>query len=336
MADEQAADIPPGNDPATSKACPAASGPDWDHHADDVFCPLCEYNLRGLIEPRCPECGYRFEWPDLFDPRRRLHPYLFEHHPESNFRSFWRTALGGWRPRRFWASLHPVQPSRPRRLITYWGLAASFAVLASVVLFISITVSTTQSLRILLGPAPAGQRGSPTLGSGSIAPSRRTLPLGDYLTCAGDVLRSARLIEPCTISLSVALAWPWMTFLSLLVFRWSMGRVRINRVHVLRCVVYCSDILIWYGLLLLVLAYPLAQAYSQSIWVTIRPRLFGYDVHAIRAAIAALAIGTGTYRLVVAYRRYLRFDHPVATVLASQLIVALAVFNAVLAYRVWP
>src|SRR3954471_8593244 len=23
----------------------------------DVPCPLCQYNLRGLLSPRCPECG---------------------------------------------------------------------------------------------------------------------------------------------------------------------------------------------------------------------------------------------------------------------------------------
>jgi hypothetical protein len=23
----------------------------------DVYCPLCEYNIRGLTTPRCPECG---------------------------------------------------------------------------------------------------------------------------------------------------------------------------------------------------------------------------------------------------------------------------------------
>ena len=23
----------------------------------DVACPLCQYNLRGLMSPRCPECG---------------------------------------------------------------------------------------------------------------------------------------------------------------------------------------------------------------------------------------------------------------------------------------
>jgi hypothetical protein len=28
-------------------------------------CPQCEYNLTGLAEPRCPECGARFDWEEL-------------------------------------------------------------------------------------------------------------------------------------------------------------------------------------------------------------------------------------------------------------------------------
>jgi hypothetical protein len=60
--------------------------PDWDTIPHEVHCPLCEYNLRGIRDPRCPECGYRFEWPDMLSPRRADHPYLFEHHPERNFR----------------------------------------------------------------------------------------------------------------------------------------------------------------------------------------------------------------------------------------------------------
>jgi hypothetical protein len=37
--------------------------------AEDLPCPRCDYNLRGLAVPRCPECGYRFTWSDL--PRLR-------------------------------------------------------------------------------------------------------------------------------------------------------------------------------------------------------------------------------------------------------------------------
>lgn len=28
-------------------------------------CPVCEYNLTGLSEPRCPECGQLFDWDEL-------------------------------------------------------------------------------------------------------------------------------------------------------------------------------------------------------------------------------------------------------------------------------
>src|SRR5438105_3920894 len=84
---------------------------------DDALCPLCQYNLRGLQEPRCPECGYRFTWEEVLDPSRRLHPYLYEHRPDAGPLALWNTLRGGLRPAKFWATLHPVQPSRPLRLL---------------------------------------------------------------------------------------------------------------------------------------------------------------------------------------------------------------------------
>ena len=131
-----------------------------------------------------------------------------------------------------------------------------------------------------------------------------------------------------------ALAWPWLTFLTLLIFRTSMGLAKVNRVHVLRCVLYCSDILLWYGFLLLILM-PLRIQANIGTGMRIRPRSSGYGIAEIEIIIALLAIGIGAYRLALAYRRYLRFDRPAATVIASQVIVALFVFNAALAYRVW-
>jgi hypothetical protein len=80
----------------------------------DVPCPLCEYNLRGLTDPRCPECGYRFAWDELLDPARQVHPYLFEHHPKRNVWSFFKTLVGAQRPTRFWQARARDQPSRPR------------------------------------------------------------------------------------------------------------------------------------------------------------------------------------------------------------------------------
>lgn len=31
----------------------------------EYFCPQCKYDLRSVSEPRCPECGFRFDWRAL-------------------------------------------------------------------------------------------------------------------------------------------------------------------------------------------------------------------------------------------------------------------------------
>ena len=37
----------------------------------DISCPLCRYNLRGLLSPRCPECGRDLELRvGLSEPRQ--------------------------------------------------------------------------------------------------------------------------------------------------------------------------------------------------------------------------------------------------------------------------
>src|SRR5207237_5848404 len=75
--------------------------PDWSIHYGEYLCPLCEYNLRGLADARCPECGHRFDWRDITN-RDLHHPYLFEHHPAHNFKSFFRALLGSFSPLIFW------------------------------------------------------------------------------------------------------------------------------------------------------------------------------------------------------------------------------------------
>ena len=67
---------------------------------EPLLCPMCDYDLRGQpapppdVAPRCPECGYPYDFEELRDPTRRQHPYLFEHHPRRNIRSFIATLIG--------------------------------------------------------------------------------------------------------------------------------------------------------------------------------------------------------------------------------------------------
>ena len=200
----------------------AAPAPTWAGMAtrpDDVpHCPLCDYDLRGLTEPRCPECGYRFTWEELRDPRRRLHPYLFEHHPERNASSFFQTLIGGLGPAEFWSTLYPTQPSRPARLLGYWLIAAApLALITAAHAWRSVETATS---RVFLF-------GTPPRGPVEVA---RWVMNEDVESGGPEVLAL------------MLLAWPWLTLAALLVFRISMRRARLKATHVLRCVLYAGDV----------------------------------------------------------------------------------------------
>src|SRR4029077_3438761 len=81
----------------------------------DLHCPLCDYNLRGLAEPRCPECGHRSTWEELRD-RQPRHPYLFERQRRRRFWTVWMPWWRSLRPRRFWTEPSPTLPVNRWRL----------------------------------------------------------------------------------------------------------------------------------------------------------------------------------------------------------------------------
>ena len=95
--------------------------------ADSLFCPACDYDLRGLGSGSCPECGAAFDLDELRRPqtpwshRRRL----------GRFRAYWRTVwLVVFRNQRFCREVcRPVSWSDAQRfrwvtvLHVYVGLA---------------------------------------------------------------------------------------------------------------------------------------------------------------------------------------------------------------------
>lgn len=299
--------------------------------AEELHCPLCDYNLRGLEEPRCPECGYSFTWDELNSPERRLHPYLFEHHPERNLWSFRRTLLGGLRPGRFWRTLFPTQPSRPRRLAVY-GIVVSCAwllvLLPQVVRSIAAVDAdqvTRQAVLVTNFPrmsaaardATLKRFGSPQAWAAVVEP-RWPHPM--LWTRAA----RARLLDVTLFAAILWLAWPWLTLGGLMIFQVSMRRARVCPVHVLRCVVYTGDVSLWmaafmFALILIDVAAegPVGRASGR-----------GPGGSVILASAVLLAVAT--YRLGTAYRDYLRFDHPFATAAAVQLMVTLLAYKGVL------
>lgn len=97
---------------------------EWAAINEELFCPRCGYNLRGLERGLCPECGLTFEWDDILDPRRRAHPYLYEHHDgKRRLRRFIKTSLRGLWPWSFWRGVTLEQRSEPRRLAAFMVLS---------------------------------------------------------------------------------------------------------------------------------------------------------------------------------------------------------------------
>jgi hypothetical protein len=331
--------------------------------SNDVFCPLCAYNMRGLNQPRCPECGTQYLWSELLDPRGRKHPFLFEHHSDRNWGSALRTLRAGLRPQEFWSTMHPMQTISLSRLFTYAGVT-----------FVSMCM-------IYGGAVVAQQLAQSAIGRGAngtgLSSGLRNLSIVDATTVR---IASTDFLVVCLTPLMCGL----FVFLTYMVFGMSMKRARIKRAHIARTVVYAFDVVIWLALAhlaLYVVSFALLEycngderlairvatkawaglLIASYFWLTSGPSSRDSPwVAAIMSSIVGLSLILGVLiaesvindgdwsawivrpipmspllllfgwavffrRLVTAFRQYLRFRHVVAVVLASHVIAALAV-----------
>jgi hypothetical protein len=306
-------------------AVATAALPSPDTSARDIPCPLCGYNLRGLIEPRCPECGYAFDWPDVIDPTRQPHPYSFEHHPERNVRSFVRTYLAGLLPRRFFRRLRPTHPIHGRRLVLYWFLTTAPLLLSLLAIlgppYVQVVREQLES-KVYTRQYFLANLSDPTIKQivtqyGSVDAYLRTWPSPYWGIWTRTTFLSRIPLDRGSLNaIAVLLAWPWLTLATLMVFRASMRRAKVKPRHVLRCTIYACDWTAWLGgAALVVFTTPFAEQ-----WLPIF-----YPRAAVPILAAALFAAYTTYRLGSAYSLYLAFDRPYATALASQLITLLLV-----------
>ncbi|HTL30591.1 MAG TPA: hypothetical protein VL282_15275 [Tepidisphaeraceae bacterium] len=310
----------------------------------ELLCPLCEYNLRGLEEPRCPECGHRSTWEELRQ-RQPNHPYLFERHPQRNVWSFGRTILGAMLPRTFWRELSPTLRPIPRRL--YW-FAAWIVLLGLTAVFISAIPdiynvaqrNATQRPRLIWQYTLLSKPGTPNFNaetakfvaslkaSGSSIQQWVTLqyPPITRLGFWTQLFAYRQLSRGLTDVGLLVLCWGPLTFASLLIFRASLRQAKIKPVHVARCVIYSGAVLI----LAAVIYYLSSIAYPHLPFTWFAWTFFGDPSAFTTVSLLLLWLG---YRLSVSYAEYLRFNRPYLTVFASQTIVALALWKIMLASR---
>ena len=316
-------------DPVTVAASPDPAT------ADELQCPLCGYDLRGLTDPRCPECGYAFTWEEMRDPARRLHPYLFEHHPERNVSSFLQTLIGGLRPRRFWTQLTPQKLSAPRRLLLYWLGGLVFVLPAYALAYAGVAREYHRS-NVTMRAIMTRQYAKPADAAKFLADTKMTLP--QYLQRYQPLFPSARFFAvmafdslPNFILFSTLFAafWPWATMLVMRMTLWiTLRRARLRVIHLLRCAIHCGDVVVWYWL-----ALAAASAWlfvrSHLVGPTFTPTGMGMSLGHRTAMIAAFALlaalVVALYRLTIALRKYLRLPNAIAVVVLTQILVLLAV-----------
>ncbi len=251
-------------------------------------CPLCDYDVRGLPEPRCPECGHRFEWAELTDPSKQRVKWLFEH----------RKWLGGyvstqWRllvPWRFWRELRPAHRLVPRRVVLFFLVAF---VAGPAILFAAATAATYAALgrgaalnrQYFLAPATAAAIASAPLAPGWTLPPNPTLAdvlgaqrgmtgaqflaglsppttLASVLRMQFDLVRNEwrQLAFPMCLLASPALG----ALLVLGIMRQSFAQAKVKPGHAIRVAIYSGDILLLLVMLLLVAGASVAQGRLQG------------------------------------------------------------------------
>ena len=314
--------------------------------AAELACPLCEYDLRSLIEPRCPECGYRFTWEEIRDPTRRLHPYLFEHHPERSAWSFVRTLLGGLRPRRFWRQLKPQQPANPRRLALYWVLVLAIVLPGLLAMCVTVAVQMDahhRRSRVLIAKlwlAP-GREQELTRWEGELFRAFGTRTIHEYFQSHLPLFPSGwfvwRLVHHAyprfvLTSLVLVALWPVATVMGMRLMLWvSVRRARVRPIHLARCAVHAADIGAWYFLALgivaaLLAAEGLAGGYSAYLPT---PGSNGFRLLIGSNVALLVAFPVACYRLIIASRTYLRLPHAGVVVVLTQLVIVLVMIMAV-------
>jgi hypothetical protein len=223
--------------PAGADSGEADAPPDWENLEEDLHCSRCDYNLRMLERPRCPECGLVFAWRDLLDAARRRSEFLFEHRwRDRPVRSWLLTLRRSLRPGRFWAGVSIHEHPDHRALWAYLILGHGGVLLCFMVFAIAIPAALDftwdyfwLNYRISLWRIYLFETALDDL--------ELFLPFA----WSGRWVKLALIIVPV-----------WVILLTLCGLRQTLARCRIRTIHMFRTVAYIGPGLMvsWFAILL--------------------------------------------------------------------------------------
>ncbi len=213
----------------------ADGSPNWSRIEFDVLCCRCEYNLRMLRQPRCPECGLEFDWPTMLNRALCTSDFLIEHHwRKQPIKSFLKTIWISMRPSRFWSQVSMHEEIHPGPLLAMLILSPLLYVAAHVCSF---------GLAFLLAIAMGGDA--------SVASSRyvvrESVTAWDTLAWAwGDYINPIIHLRAHWGELISEYILLWLCLAFLCSLRQTMLRRRIRCAHLLRIIAYSSPAIFTY------------------------------------------------------------------------------------------
>lgn len=312
---------------------PPNEPPTAEQTAEPLHCPLCDYNLHGLPEPRCPECGYSFDWDELRIAIREKKSWFFEH-AQRRLVGTWITTLGAaCVPWWFWRELSAGSALRAKRLVG-WLVPLVFLVLlatAGRVMLVAYLLTDAGTTNV------SYDKWAGRIWTGWSVPKANfdlSIWFNGITAVLQDGVRSGVYAGPLMCLATVPLTWA-----ALNVFATTLRRTGVRQLHIWRCAIYtCSVGTFVYCIIAFApLSFDQWQYRSSDFQIVVDWLASVFIGDLAQLLRLTLTVCVTTTCLSFATRSYLRIKHPISTAVLSQVLVSLTVLAIGMAVRtfVW-
>lgn len=296
--------------------------------SEDLLCPLCEYNLRGLAGNRCPECGHLVDIDAAIQHKRNTLEFLFEHQKGLAYVPFRQTLVKSLRLSGIWRDVQPAHWINARRMIAYKLLQVIPLLAGMIVVFLLqmgwLVAHQEHQRRLYYEREIAkGSHEQAMFWVEQHLPRQRVGILRD-----NSISHVAWMKARFHILFLCLIAWPGVLFVSQLLFlrSFSAGNIRVG--HLLRCAAYSSDVVLFWPVF-----YAIAFVLF-SLKYFLQDKLGWYSrseptVRGVTTTLLVLWIWL-TFRMIGSYRHYLRIPRAVPGAIAASLLAGLAIWSILL------